>query len=116
MVKALGSLNEIVVKAKKDIVPFAIKYAWEFKDDSVIYTMGSGPCWGSVYKESICILRDIQWIHSSAMLYDEYLHGNLSTSDKMTDFVQHNDTGRALYMAERSRVHCIDLHNRCVLL
>ncbi|MFR3124530.1 MAG: hypothetical protein ACLTN0_03300 [Coprococcus phoceensis] len=37
-----AKLNDIVVQAKKDIVPDAIKWAWEFKDDSVIYTMGSG--------------------------------------------------------------------------
>ena len=116
MVKALGSLNEIVVKAKKDIVPFAIKYAWEFKDDSVIYTMGSGPCWGSAHQESICIFMEMQWINSSVIHSGEYFHGPFEITDKNTAFLMMKATGRTRELDDRALNFINKFNNRCMVI
>lgn len=116
MVKALGSLNEIVVKAKKDIVPFAIKYAWEFKDDSVIYTMGSGSCWGSAHQESICIFMEMQWINSSVIHSGEYFHGPFEITDKNTAFLMMKATGRTRELDDRALNFINKFNNRCMVI
>ena len=43
------------------------------RDDSVIYTMGSGASYGAAYMESICIFMEMQWLDSSSIHTGEYL-------------------------------------------
>ena len=102
MVQALAKLNDIVVQAKKDIVPDAIKWAWEFKDDSVIYTMGSGACWGPAHQEAICIFMEMQWINASVIHSGEFFHGPFEITDKDVPFILLMNDGRTRQMDARA--------------
>lgn len=102
LVSALTKLDAIVKKAAADIVPYAIKYAWEFKDDQVIYTMGSGGSWGSAHQEAICIFMEMQWINSSVIHSGEFFHGPFEITDKHTAFLMMKSTGRTRALDERA--------------
>lgn len=102
MIAALAKLNNIVVQAKKDIVPKAIKYAWEFKDDSVIYTLGSGACWGPAHQEAICIFMEMQWINASVIHSGEFFHGPFEITDKNTAFLMLKSCGHTRALDDRA--------------
>ena len=51
----VGMISNIIKNARKHVKERALAFAEEYKDDTVIYTMGSGAGYGAAYMESICI-------------------------------------------------------------
>ena len=116
LLDGLKKMDGIVKKACREIVPYAIKYAWEFKDDSVIYTMGSGASWGSAHQESICIFMEMQWINSSVIHSGEYFHGPFEITDKNTAFLMMKSTGRTRALDDRALTFMKKFNDRCMIL
>lgn len=116
MQDALRKLHGIVEQAKKAIIPYAIKYAWEFKDDSVIYTMGSGGSWGSAHQEAICIFMEMQWINASVIHSGEYFHGPFEITDKNTAFLMMKSSGRTRYLDDRALAFIGKFNDRCMVI
>lgn len=116
MLAGLAALHGIVERAKTEIVPYAIKYAWEFKDDSVIYTMGSGAAWGSAHQEAICIFMEMQWINSSVIHSGEYFHGPFEITDKNTAFLMMKSSGRTRYLDDRALAFIGKFNDRCMVI
>lgn len=113
---ALKQLHGVVEQAKKAIVPYAIKYAWEFKDDTVIYTMGSGGAWGSAHQEAICIFMEMQWINSSVIHSGEFFHGPFEITDQNTAFLMMKSSGRTRYLDDRALAFIGKFNNRCMVI
>lgn len=116
MLTALTKLHDVVQNAKEQIVPYAIKYAWEFKDDQVIYTMGSGGSWGSAHQESICIFMEMQWINSSVIHSGEFFHGPFEITDKNTAFLMMKSSGRTRYLDDRALAFIGKFNDRCMVI
>lgn len=116
MLAALTRLHDVVQNAKEQIVPYAIKYAWEFKDDQVIYTMGSGGSWGSAHQESICIFMEMQWINSSVIHSGEFFHGPFEITDKNTAFLMMKSSGRTRYLDDRALAFIGKFNDRCMVI
>ena len=116
LLDGLKKMDGIVKTACREIVPYAIKYAWEFKDDSVIYTMGSGASWGSAHQESICIFMEMQWINSSVIHSGEYFHGPFEITDKNTAFLMMKSTGRTRALDDRALTFMKKFNNRFMIL
>lgn len=116
MLTALTKLHDVVQNAKEQIVPYAIKYAWEFKDDQVIYTMGSGGSWGSAHQESICIFMEMQWINSSVIHSGEFFHGPFEITDKSTAFLMMKSSGRTRYLDDRALAFIGKFNDRCMVI
>lgn len=116
MITALAKLNDIVAKAKIDVVPEAIKWAWEFKDDSVIYTMGSGSCWGPAHQEAICIFMEMQWINASVIHSGESFHGPFEITDKNTAFLMMKSCGHTRFLDDRALDFINKFNNRIFVL
>lgn len=116
MLNSLDKLHGVVERAKKEIVPYAIQYAWEFKDDSVIYTMGSGGAWGSAHQESICIFMEMQWINSSVIHSGEYFHGPFEITDKNTAFLMMKSSGSTRYLDDRALTFINRFNHRCMVI
>ncbi len=116
MVDGLVKIHDIVCKARKEIVPYAIKYAWDFKDDKVIYTMGSGASWGSAHQESICIFMEMQWINSSAIHSGDYFHGPFEITERNTAFLMMKSTGRTRYLDDRALKFLGQFNDHCMVI
>lgn len=116
MLQALKKLHSIVEQAKKEIVPYAIRYAWEFKDDSVIYTMGSGGSWGSAHQEAICIFMEMQWINSSVIHSGEFFHGPFEITDKNTAFLMMKSSGKTRELDDRALEFIKKFNSRCMVI
>ena len=77
----VGMISNIIKNARKHVKERALAFAEEYKDDTVIYTMGSGAGYGAAYMESICIFMEMQWLDSSSIHTGEFFHGPFEITD-----------------------------------
>jgi fructoselysine-6-P-deglycase FrlB-like protein len=98
----VSRIDGIVKRACVQVEKRAESFAREYKDDTFIYTMGSGASWSSAYMESICILMEMQWIHSACIHSGEYFHGPFEITDANTAFLVQIAEGRTRPLDERA--------------
>jgi fructoselysine 6-phosphate deglycase len=88
--KVINSLTNLQAVFEKSDVQYkdqAFQFGQEYKDEKVIYTMASGANYGIAYSYAICILMEMQWIHSNAIHAGEYFHGPFEIIDKDVPFI-----------------------------
>jgi Predicted phosphosugar isomerases len=95
-------IDGIVKNACGKVARRALAFADEYKNDPVIYTMGSGAGFGAAYMESICIFMEMQWIHSAAIHTGEFFHGPFEITDADTPFVIQLAEGKTRPLDERA--------------
>ncbi|MDR7316416.1 SIS domain-containing protein [Brevibacillus nitrificans] len=88
MIHSLQSLQAAYDRAKIQFADQAKAFAASNKDEKVIYTMASGANYGVAYSFAICILMEMQWIHSHAIHAGEYFHGPFEILDKTVPIIQ----------------------------
>ena len=98
----VARIDGIVKKAKQQVEKRADAFAQEHKDDTFIYTMGSGASWSSAYMQSICILMEMQWINSACINAGEYFHGPFEITDANSSFIIQVAEGRTRPLDERA--------------
>lgn len=85
--KSLENLQSVYEKAASQSHDSAVEFGKQYKDEKVIYTMASGANYGVAYSFAICILMEMQWIHSHAIHAGEYFHGPFEIIDEETPFI-----------------------------
>lgn len=70
-------------EARKDAKEFALRY----KDAPVIYMMSSAASAEVAYASSICLMMEMQWIHSGSFHAGEFFHGPFEIVDRDVPFV-----------------------------
>lgn len=98
----LSKIDGIVRNAQVQIDARADNFADTYKDEKLIYTMGSGAAYGAAYIQSICIFMEMQWINSSCIHSGEYFHGPFEITDKNTVFLVQISEGRTRALDERA--------------
>ena len=86
MCDAMKKMNTLIPSAEKAIVPEAIKFSIDYKNDKIIYTMGSGTAWSAAQQQQICIFMEMQWINSAVIHTGEFFHGPFEITDPDTAF------------------------------
>ncbi|MCM2535740.1 SIS domain-containing protein [Neobacillus pocheonensis] len=87
MINSLSNLQAVFEKSNKQYESKALQFGQDYKDEKVIYTMASGANYGIAYSYAICILMEMQWIHSHAVHSGEYFHGPFEIIDKDVPFI-----------------------------
>ncbi|SDE23092.1 fructoselysine 6-phosphate deglycase [Paenibacillus sp. UNCCL117] len=87
MLRSMPHFDSVYAKAKQQFAPTAQKFAVDFKDESVIYTMASGANYGIAYMFAICFLMEMQWKNSHAIHAGEFFHGPFEILDKQSPFI-----------------------------
>ncbi|MFB5675953.1 SIS domain-containing protein [Paenibacillus terreus] len=87
LVSSLQHLDTVFEKLMKTYAEKAKAYAKEVKDEKIIYTMASGSNYGMAYSFAICILMEMQWIHSHAIHAGEFFHGPFEILDENVPFI-----------------------------
>ncbi|MBR4192755.1 MAG: SIS domain-containing protein [Oscillospiraceae bacterium] len=100
--KGLELITAVIRKARRQVAERALAFAKEYKDDSFIYTMGSGAAWGAAYMESICIFMEMQWIQSACIHTGEFFHGPFEVTDANVPFVIQINEGTTRELDERA--------------
>ncbi|MBD1382616.1 SIS domain-containing protein [Metabacillus arenae] len=85
--ESLENLQTVYEKAASQSHEKAVKFGQDYKDEKIIYTMASGANYGVAYSYAICILMEMQWIHSHAIHAGEYFHGPFEIIDEETPFI-----------------------------
>ena len=116
MVAAMSKMNDLIPTAKKAIIPEAIKFSINYKDDEVIYTMGSGTAWSAAQQQTICILMEMQWIHSSVIHTGEFFHGPFEITNPDTAFLLLKSTGKTKPLDERAISFLNDYNNHLTVI
>lgn len=87
LLTSLENLHTVFEKAERQYLQKAKEYAQANKDEKIIYTMASGANYGMAYSFAICILMEMQWIHSHAIHAGEFFHGPFEILDKDVPFI-----------------------------
>ncbi len=110
MVAAMNKLDEILPEAVVKCVPDAINFSIDYKDDDIIYTMGSGTAWSAAHQEAICIFMEMQWINSSVIQSDEFFNGPFEITNPDTAYLVFKSTGKTREEDERALAF-LERHN-----
>lgn len=102
MQEGFKKIGDIVTKAKALTSGSADAFGKNYKDEKMIYVMGSGAAYGETYAFSICILMEMQWINSAAIHSGEYFHGPFEITDKDVPFIMMLSVGRTRLLDERA--------------
>jgi fructoselysine 6-phosphate deglycase len=100
--KGLAALPALVDKLISDHRTKIADFAEAHKREAVIYTMASGANYGVAYSFAICLLQEMQWIHSAAIHAGEYFHGPFEVTDFDVPFIQLKGLGPSRRMDERA--------------
>ncbi|MFG1955336.1 SIS domain-containing protein [Micromonospora sp. NPDC048830] len=84
---AVARLDELVGAARAAHADAANAYGFAYRDEPLIYTMAAGSNFGSAYSFAICLLQEMQWIHSAAIHAGEYFHGPFEVTDVRVPFI-----------------------------
>lgn len=87
LLRSLDHLGDVFDKARAQFTDKAKAYAEANKAETIIYTMASGGNYGIAYSFAICMLMEMQWIHSHAIHAGEFFHGPFEILDKHVPFI-----------------------------
>lgn len=102
MEKSLENLQNVFEKAVSKYHDAAVEFGKQYKDEKIIYTMASGANYGVAYSFAICILMEMQWVHSHAIHAGEYFHGPFEIIDEETPFIILLGLDETRYLEERA--------------
>ena len=102
----MENINEVIEKAKTQYADTVKEWGKKYKREELIYTMGSGACYGETYSFAICLLMEMQWIHSSCIHSGEYFHGPFEVTDFDVPFIIVKGLGATRPLDERAHNFC----------
>jgi fructoselysine 6-phosphate deglycase len=85
--EAVAALQTLVPQARAAHTEPADAWAFATRREPLIYTMAAGSNYGSAYSFAICLLQEMQWVHSAAIHAGEYFHGPFEITDVDVPFI-----------------------------
>ncbi|WP_028263681.1 SIS domain-containing protein [Atopobium fossor] len=108
MVEGFNNIFDLGERAANQAKGLAAQFGKDFKDDEVIYYMSSGASMQVAYSSSICLMMEMQWIHSGNFHAGEFFHGPFEIVDKDVPFVLMMNEGKTRAIDSRA----LDFLNR----
>ena len=105
-IASVEHINDVLEKAKAQYADTLKEWGKKYKREKLIYTMGSGACYGEAYSFSICLLMEMQWIHSNCIHSGEYFHGPFEVTDYDVPFIIIKGLGSTRPLDERAYNFC----------
>ena len=105
--KACDKLDEVFRINKEKFAARADAFGSKYKRAPLIYTMSSGPCYGVAYSFAICLLQEMQWIHSAAIHSGEYFHGPFEVTDYDVPFLIAKNVGPTRPLDDRAEAFAV---------
>jgi len=84
---AVAALQTLVPEARAAHTEAADAWAFRHRREPLIYTMAAGSNYGTAYSFAICLLQEMQWVHSAAIHAGEYFHGPFEVTDVDVPFI-----------------------------
>lgn len=115
-IASVANLNDAIEKAKEQYADTIKEWGSKYKREQLIYTMGSGACYGEAYSFAICLLMEMQWIHSHAIHSGEYFHGPFEVTDFDVPFIIIEGVGATRPLDERAYNFCQKYSDKIMLV
>ncbi len=114
--EGVDGLNDAIEKAKAQYADTVKEWGKQYKREELIYTMGSGANYGEAYSFAICLLMEMQWIHSNAIHSGEYFHGPFEVTDFDVPFIVIKGIGATRPLDERAYDFCRKYSEKIMLV
>lgn len=105
-IASVENINDVLERAKALYADRLKEWGKKYKREELIYTMGSGACYGEAYSFAICLLMEMQWIHSNCIHSGEYFHGPFEVTDFDVPFIIVKGLGATRPLDERAYNFC----------
>jgi fructoselysine-6-phosphate deglycase len=95
LVDQLPAVPKALVAVARQAEPMAEAFAERHRDTDFHFVVGSGNLWGHAYLYSMCILEEMQWLHTTRVHGAEFFHGSLELIEEDTSvllFVGEDET------------------------
>lgn len=115
-IESVVNLNHVIEKAKVQYEDTLKEWGKKYKRESFIYTMSSGANYGEAYSFAICLLMEMQWIHSHAIHAGEYFHGPFEVTDFDVPFIIIKGVGATRPLDERAYAFCKKFSDKIMLI
>ncbi len=102
MITGFDRIAEVCENAKKKVQKRAKQFGADHKDEPVVYTLGSGANYEVAYMMSICMLMEMEWVHSSSIHAAEFFHGPFEVTDPDVPFIVFMGVGPTRCLDERA--------------
>jgi fructoselysine-6-phosphate deglycase len=91
-------LPEALISVAEEAESKAAAFAERNKEVDFHFLIGGGPLWGFTYLYSMCILEEMQWLHTTRVHSAEFFHGSLELLEEDTSVIifQGEDSTRPL--------------------
>ncbi|OHD80337.1 MAG: fructosamine deglycase [Spirochaetes bacterium RIFOXYC1_FULL_54_7] len=100
--EAVKNLQAIFTRNKEKFAKAADVFGSSSKREPLVYTMASGPVYGEAYSFAVCLLQEMQWVHSAAIHSGEYFHGPFEITDFDVPFLLMKTAGETRPLDERA--------------
>ena len=101
-IQAVEEIDGLVKINKEKFYDRARAFGEKYKRSELIYTMSSGECYATAYSFALCLLMEMQWIHSNPIHSGEYFHGPFEVTDYDVPFLVIMNRGKTRPMDERA--------------
>ncbi len=115
-IDGVENLNGMIEKAKAKYADILKEWGRQYKREELIYTMGSGASYGEAYSFAICLLMEMQWIHSNSIHSGEYFHGPFEVTDFDVPFIIIKGLGATRPLDERAYNFCRKYSEKIMLV
>ncbi|WP_372469124.1 SIS domain-containing protein [Microbacterium maritypicum] len=84
---AVAQLPALVPALREAHAVAADEWGYSSRREPLIYTLASGSNFGTAYSFAICLLQEMQWVHSAAIHAGEYFHGPFEITEEDVPFI-----------------------------
>jgi fructoselysine-6-phosphate deglycase len=81
------TLPDVLLDVHRGTEPAAQRFAERHKDTGYHFLVGAGNLWGQVYNYSMCVLEEMQWLHTTRVHGAEFFHGSLELIERDTSLL-----------------------------
>ncbi|MNH99571.1 Fructosamine deglycase FrlB [compost metagenome] len=111
-----NGLHGVYERNKALTLEAAKAFGRNYKREKLIYTMASGINYSVAYSFAICLLQEMQWIHSSAIHSGEYFHGPFEITDFDVPFIVIKGLGETRPLDDRAYDFCVKYSDKTILI
>ena len=87
LMSSLHALPQVMADVSADSDRRSAEDARLLKDDRILYQIAAGPMFATAYVWGVCVLMEMQWMHSVPLEAAEFFHGPFEIVDQNTPIV-----------------------------
>lgn len=116
LAEQVATLPEGMWEAHRAADPVVSKYAEEHVDTDYYFLAGAGNLWGETYIYSMCVLEEMQWLHTTRVHGAEFFHGSLELIERDTSILLLVGEDRSRPLMERVERFCRNYNDDTMVL